>query len=166
MKRWRFQFSLLGLLGLMTCVAIILAAAQHELGLVALAGVYITFIVFISTLFLIVLLRDCWMAMRQRSWEPFRILSTKGGAIALGLLLTISVGGLCWSFGGPSYGGLEELVGEQWIGKCRAGASAVGVGAALLHVRHRSFWARNNAAKREGTAGENRDIVIAVDGDE
>jgi len=163
MRRRRFQFGLPSLLGLMTCVAMMLAAIQYELGVVALAGVYVALIVFISTLFFLALLRDFWTATRRRSWEPFRVFSTKGGVIAvLGLLLPISIGGLYWSFGG----GLEEIVGDQWVGKCRAGASAVGVGAALLNARHRSFWVASDAAEREGDVENKRDIVVDADGDQ
>ena len=163
MKRWRFQFSLPGLLGLTTCVAIMLAAVQHELGVVALAGVYITLTVFISTLFSLALLRDCWTATWQRSLAPFKIIATKGGAIAFGMVLVMCVGGLYWSFGAPAHEGLEELVGKQWSEACRKGASALGVGLALLHVRHRDFWVYNDAAKVKTLAADKSVVLIAAD---
>lgn len=147
MKRRRFQFSLLAFLGLTTFAAILLAAVQHEVGLVAIAGVYIAFFVWLTIVFGLSLLRDFWIATRRRSLEPFRLYASKRGAFALGMMLATCLGGLYWSFGAPPHEGLEELVGNHWSGACRKGALALGVCLALLHVRHRDFWASKEAAK-------------------
>jgi len=144
MRRGRVRFSVFGLLGLTTLAAVGLGAAQHELGLAAIAGVFASLIVWLTTTFALGLLRDGWIATRRRSWRPFALYATKGGAYALVTVLAVCLGGSYWAFGAPANEGLEEL-GGRWSGVCRWGALVLGGGLALLHVCRRDFWAVSDA---------------------
>ena len=138
MKRTPFQFSLLGILGVTTVVAVALASLSHNLGVAGLLTLPVAAVVGLTSVLSLGIIRDCYAAARIRRWTPLR------GVLSSLIALTLICGaGLYWAFfASRSAGGIEAAVDPGTAEATRIAGVIFGATLAAAFVSNKKFWER------------------------
>lgn len=143
MKPALFRFSLLGMLGLTTIVAVALATVRESLGLAGLLCAWTTGVVWFASVLSMAVLRDAGRAVRGRSWGALRVYRHWF------IWLTFLFCGLAlfWTFAMPRGSeGMADLSSRHTTEAIRIAGVIMGVTLAAAFVSDRRFWQRTDQA--------------------
>ena len=143
MKPAPFRFSLLGMLGLTTIVAVALAAVRESLGLAGLLCAVTTWAVWFTSVLSMAFLRDAYHAMRRRDWGPLRFYRHW----FFWAMLLANGWVLFQVFAMPRADVVAEVISRQTAEAIRIAGVIMGVTLAAVFVSDRRFWERNDQAQ-------------------
>ena len=147
MKPAMFRFSLLGMLGLTTIVAVALATVRESLGLAGLLCAWTTGVVWFTSVLSMAVLRDAYRLVRHRDWSALR--HYRHWFIWLTFLFCGSA--LFWTFVMPrGTEGMADLSSRHTTEAIRIAGVIMGGALAAAFVSNRKFWERVEKVEATG----------------